>query len=353
MSQTSEDIKQGYLKLLNASDFQTLGATIARRILDSIPRRPPLEVPIIVSRAARSLQINPKPKFSSGVKEGRIAFEEDEKRFVITLNGRYEQARLNRPRRDISGSESPSSLLLRGRFTYAHEVAHRCCFVLSDGVWKPAIDLATEGLGLPDRVKAMRVLTALEEGVCNSAAAKVLIPEEVFLQRIGARLPSNNLPSDESFFRRVDLLSQDLLVSRESLIRRCRMAIQQGVLEIEDNFCILLFRVSDRTSGGRSHWKPRVSIAITPGAFSQGRPHLVSGMEIERLGTPALRFVTALLRDPSWRPYGTLELPVTTARSIFGRTSIPLTASIKGWWQTFGSRRDDGARKVLIWGRLN
>ena len=64
------------------------------------------------------------------------------------------------------------------RFTYAHEVAHRFFSVKEGGKWCRARDLATSDLPLADEMKQKITLSRIEEGLRNSIARRVLIPDD-------------------------------------------------------------------------------------------------------------------------------------------------------------------------------
>lgn len=352
--QEDEAVRRRYLDLLGASDIPTLERSIVDQILRSIPRRSPIDVPVRVSRGASQLLVDTNPRFSVSVPEGRIAFDETLKQFVVTLNSRYENVRLQDAAAGMSTETVVSSLLLRGRFTYAHEIAHRFCFVSTEEGWVRAIDVATREMDDPAScIRAVRRLVALEEWLCNSVAGKVLIPDEVLSEDVGTLFPSDSFPGDESFYGNVCSLANKLLVSRECLLYRIQRAIQLRTIEASDSFCMLLVSHTDRTPRGRSFWRSRVRRAIVPRVISGVSISALAGVETHTLGPEACRMIGNLL-EAGWRqPHGRLETPVMLPSAARSRAPRPVVAKLLGWWQDFGPGQREGFRDLLLWGQLN
>ena len=348
----TDEVRRRYLDLLGAPDVQTLEKSIVNEILLNIGRVTPTAIPVRVSRAALKLLIDPKPRFSANIHEGRITFDEVQRQFVITLNSRYEEP-LREPTKDRAApNEQSSALLLRGRFTYAHEVAHRLCFVSNETGWERAVDVATKGIDQMERLRATRKLASFEEWLCNSVAGNVLIPGDVLNAKVGAHFPSTSFPGDESFYRALYSIAMELLVSRECLLRRINLAIQRRTIAASDGFSLMLISHTDRTPRGRSYWRSRVRMAIMPSSVGGISISSLAGVEIHMLGPEASKVIGCLQESALRYPHGKLETWLTLPSSRRVKRPPQVSVRLVGWWQDFGPGENGSYRDLLIWGRV-
>lgn len=303
-----------YLSLLDAGSVQEVEGRIVCRIESALKKRQP---PVRLSPVARAFAIDPRPCLVPIQHDGEIVFDECSQNFTI---------RLRRPESPMTLDELAANP--RYRFTYAHEMAHRFLFVKHGQTWRRALDLATEGLDPASRLREKVTLSRVEEGLCNSVARRILIPDSFV---------NEYCPLDKWFYegpRFYSLLTraaQTCRVSRDVMLVRLE---KWSSAKKEQYFAVIVNR-----STGAITSRGKRTLRVMTGIFpSRSRGELYPGMPLEELGAEIVQFAS--------KAVATKDSVVRDFRlNIVLRGKDSMTAS--GWWRVLG----DGDR-FMMWGKL-
>jgi hypothetical protein len=314
-----------YLRILGAPDVRTLEDRIVDTILGAVRQRHSgTRLPVRLSAVANDFCISPVPHLTHGSHDGQLEYEEHSRQFVITLCTPYP----DRPLR-----EQPNRT--RMRFTYAHEVAHRFFFVNERGKWSRARDLATSNLPLAEEMKQKITLSRIEEGLCNSIARRVLIPDV----EIDAVDLKDWFAKGKEFVHLLTATARKFGVSRDCLLVRLQRKQLGG-----PHAAFLVTR-----SRGTVHKRGILSLRIATWVCSRdgsvGMQRLRPGLEWSNFGRTASEFVESWMQSQG-EPEGSFEIPLE-----FGREG---TRHFRGWWSllnTMPARTD--ASRILLWGVLS
>ena len=310
--------KRSYLGLLGAKTTHEVEARIVHQIAAALAESGKNTIPLRLSTVARGFSILPVPQFVSIDHDGEIAFDEKIARFVI---------RLRRP-------EQPTSMRSLGsnpryRFTYAHEMAHRFFFVEHGGTWKRALDVATAGLDLASRLREKITLSRIEEGMCNSVARRILIPDS-FL--------STHCPLDEwfsegsKFFSLLTSAARSCCVSRDVLLLRLEKS-----RSFDGGFAMIIgFSTGPVIHRGRRLL--RVLSGLLPSGEESNGLAIYPGIPVQDLGLEMVQFAAEAVRSAD---------SVTREFRLPLRKSNGNLSAIAGWWRSLG--KDE---RFIMWGRL-
>lgn len=297
--------------------------------------------PVLLSTIAEDFSINPAFRLKPlGSNMGTMKFDQDQGCFVITIN-----QSLTRDPQQISLA-TETDLNPGGRFTYAHEIAHRFFYIPSpEKGYERCISLAVSD---PQEPKSKGVIIDLkdqEERLCNYIARRVLLPEFLVAKWAKEHGYDVNTPFPE-IGNLVSKLSQDFLVPYPSAIFAFRDAVRRGNIPQDPNlFAVYLTALMRGT---------RVRAIRFESSFG---PFLGNQLEIK---PPFLQHIWEQdiysngLLGPNFRNF---------AREVFikeGGETQPITdlsivirnrvACLSGWVQPVFT--DPEYRSVLIWGRL-
>ena len=315
-----------YLRLLGAPDVKALEDRVVDTILGAVRQRDSdRKLPVRLSLVANDFCISPVPHLTNGAHDGQLDYEEQSGRFVITLCTPF-------PDRPLNAQPNRS----RMRFTYAHEVAHRFFFVNECGKWARARDLATSNLPVAEEMKQRITLSRIEEGLCNSIARRVLIPD-VELGGVDLR---DWFGKGKEFVHLLTATARKFGVSRDCLLVR----LQRN--RIRGSYAAFLIS----RSRGTVHNKGALSLRIATWLCSQdgggiGMQRLRPGFEWSNFGRTSSEFVESRMQSCS-ECEGSFEIPLEVARGE--------TRSFRGWWCLLNTARDrTEASRILLWGELS
>ncbi len=320
---------QEYLRVLDVGSLRIL----EEQIIASIMRvADPVKAPVRLARHVSRFLINPRPIYSATVENGRLEYDSSSQRFNILL----------RAGKGPGSHDDPPTARLR--FTYAHEVGHRFCFVHHNGDWKRAIQIVVSKLSGATRVRSLRTLTMLEERLCNDVAARLLMPD-MLLTRVVETAASDSGQSSLSDI--VLSVSRTFHVTNQCAMVRLEKAVRRGVLHPADGLCVFL--LGWRPEHGRLNRKPSVLTSIIPrlldgskvrGSFP-GADFKTFGGDLERL---AYEFLNA--RE------GVIESSITLHVGGGHSQWVPIRKDFSGKWDTITRRGLGDGGSVLVWGRI-
>jgi hypothetical protein len=159
--------------------------------------------------------------------------------------------------KSLGSQDDPSTARLR--FTYAHEVGHRFCFVIDNGDWRRAIQIVVSRLSGAARIRSLRTLTMLEERLCNDVAARLLIPDTLLARVVEAAACKCGQSSLTDIVLSV---TRTFHVTNHCAMVRLEKAVRRGVLHTADGLCVFL--LGYRPEHGRVIRKPAVMTSIIP-----------------------------------------------------------------------------------------
>jgi hypothetical protein len=315
-----------YLRLLGAPDVKALEDQIVDTILGAVRQRhSDRRLPVRLSSVANDFCISPIPHLAHGAHDGQLEYEERIGRFVITLCTPFPDRPLH---------EQPNRA--RMRFTYAHEVAHRFFFVNERGKWSRARDLATSNLPLAEEMKQKITLSRIEEGLCNSIARRVLIPD-VELGGVDLR---DWFGKGKEFINLLTATARKFGVSRDCLLVRLQRNRVSG-----SHAAFLVSR-----SRGTVHKKGALSLRIATWLCSQdgvsvGMQRLRPGFEWSNFGRTASEFVESWMHNRS-ESEGSFEIPLEFTREE--------SRNFRGWCCVLNTTAASAeAARILLWGELS
>lgn len=316
-----------YLGALSARSFKELEDRTVNELLSawrtSVNGR--TKLPVTLSAFIDKFQICPRPLVVQGQQDGEIAFDYSAGQFLIRL---YSVS----PRMPL---KTLAQLHPRMRFTYAHEVAHRFCYVLRDGEWKRAQEVATADLDHATQLKHRITLSGREEGFCNSVARRILIPAE-FIQSI--------CTIEEWFARGPGFFSALSDSARQfGVSRHCLLVRLQRELELKSPHFVMILGLSVGPVTQRGRRTLRLLCGIMPEVNGRERSKWYPGLDVSKFGEPFFRVISDLLLSGQSRREGaiTTELRLGTERPM----------RLDGWFRLLRGDADGGDDRVMLWGR--
>ena len=220
------------------------------------------------------------------------------------------------------------------RFAYAHEFAHRFLFVLRDGHWIRALSIVAGEFPKESRLGPIRVLSRVEERICNSVAGRLLVPEKE-LRRHVTRALSNSQPSPHLLWEILGGVARSFQVSRWCAFRRMSSIKPDDLVRaMGESFCFLLVGQSVSTGAGHGASRIRLLDYWWPGCIDGAdvRP-VYPGLEIGRLGGELARVVASLIANTK-EIAGEIVCPIDL-KSEEGGQPKKLAAQLQGWWRTW------------------
>jgi hypothetical protein len=316
-----------YLRSLGTHSFKLLEDRTVNDLLEAFKPSPSNKsiLPIRLSDVVERFLIRPRPQVEYGSQDGEIEFDETAGQFIIKLYSTKRQLTLVE-----LAHQDP-----RLRFTYAHEVAHRFCYVPVEGRWLRARDLVTTGLARAEQLRFRVTLGQKEEGFCNSVARRVLIPDEL----IGMMCPVGEwFQSGIQFFSKLSEAAVGFGVSRDCLLVRLQTS-SKVILPQAD--CAMIVGASAGPITQRGRRTLRLMTGLVGSSLADD--HWYPGLEVAELGDPFARTISSILAD-SCDSEGQIDVPMKF------RSLEPLR--LKGWFHLLPGP-DELDRRILVWGRLN
>jgi hypothetical protein len=315
-----------YLRLLGAPNVKALEDRIVETLLGAVRERDAGQrLPVRLSSVAKRFSIAPRPQLAHGAHDGQLEYEERSGRFVITLCTPFPE----RPFR-----EQPNRT--RMRFTYAHEVAHRFFFVPESGRWRRARDLATSNLPITEEMKQTITLSRIEEGLCNSIARRVLIPD--------VELDEVNL--DEWFSKGKDFVHLLTATARQFGVSRDCLLVRLQRNRVNAPHVVFLIGRSRGTVHKKGVYNLRlVTWLCSTKAETFGRQRFYPGFEWSNFGQTAFEFVESCIQNHCGSE-GSFEIPLEVGGE--GRRTL------RGWWSLLNAVPSQvESSRILLWGDLS
>ncbi|MEA2558946.1 MAG: IrrE N-terminal-like domain [Acidobacteriota bacterium] len=328
------------------NDFESRVVDLVQRAWSGYGCRP---VPVRLNKIAPHFQVRALPRSISSHGEASINFDQQAGEFVISLG-----SRCNVDSRKQIPLWQGDFERRRLRFTYAHELAHRFCFVGENSSWLRAIHLIARGLQGTERSRVVRILGPLEEAICNTVASRLLVPD-LYLQEFIGRWGGKVDPCGD-FFSLVTVGAHDFEVSRECFLGAIKDASERGVIELGRNFFSVVVHESDRKGRSRSpRWLPRVMFPIV-GVASQLGTVLppFPGMAVSGLGSEIAELINkSTTSDKGCGSIGSIPLILKVRQLQKVETQsreILVDFRFHGWWRTWSQQ--ERRRTILVWGQL-
>jgi hypothetical protein len=336
--------RREYFSSLGIYDKHSYEDAVVRRLLDAVDHIAERRFPLKLSRVAHEFLIDPTPRLAIGSQAGGITFDSESQRFVITLfQGSQE----------VAGTQTLDALTAskRLRFAYAHEVAHRFFFVQNGSIWTRAIQQVTAGLSLAARMRTIRVLNRLEEGMCNNIARRVLVPDHELVSTVAPSIIAELCQNRGQLFGLLDAVARQFGVSRDFLFVRLQRAVDAKMFPVDVPVAAFIFGYSRGSVSDKSAWKLRVRVPLLP-LKADGRPlkRLYPGIDITVLGPAIANFVSDALEGD--REDGIVRIPIRLCEISGDGGHRGVKAELSGWWHILGQKSGREGRRVALWGRL-
>ena len=331
----SSSVRSLYLRTLGFESRQGIEHDVTNRLANAIREKRGDSLPVRLSGTLEDFLIDSQPRWNDAIPHGRLEFDESTKRFVVYLGAQWRTGATTGLEEEGCG---------RLRFTYAHEVAHRFFFVERNGCWKRALDIVADSVSPSEAFRARRVLSDLEESLCNSIAARVLIPGDKLAELCATRA---GFTSDTQglFCTGVTTVARLFAVTRKCFLVRLRKAIDKEEIHLGGSFCALLCGISNEKGPSRSHRRMRVTVPIVPSRLGGYQlPRKFNGISVRTFGEPLHDLCAkALTGGPA---NGRVEVPLRLRRVVENKQESDFNAWMTGNWRRLKSG------EVLVWGRL-
>lgn len=318
-------VLQKYLGVLNVNSLRTLEENIIASVMEATGH---VHAPVRLAPHVSKFLINPRPIYSAAVENGRLEYDPHSKRFNIVL----------RKVDGVTAKDEPASGRLR--FTYAHEVGHRFCFVDRNGEWQRAVQIVISNLGGAARIRALRSLTMFEERLCNDVAARLLIPDEMLKQMLEPLVHSQFQPSLADVIVNI---ASTFHVTRQCAIVRLQKAIRRGIVHMVDGFCAFLLVCGSEAGFGGP--KPIVKTSIFPRLLEGKKVQSVfPGGDIGRFGGDLCVTAKGFIEHRE----GVFESSITVHMEDSLRNLVPIQRTLSGSWTTIGRKGFSEGGSVLL-----
>ncbi len=350
-----------YFDILGVPDATSLVEKIVSVVMNQVREKPAAIPPVSLAPTASDFLIDPRPIHEDLRGDGKLGYDNNRGRFVITLGRKSALRQCSSGSTTVVSSAihsepwSDLTLTPRGRFTYAHELAHRFFFIKRDSGWVRALDLALQQINPAQRFRAQRILTTLEESLCNRIARRVLVPDDLFLGAIqNGELGTRAISPEKmkSVPQLIRGLAQVFAVSSECIIVKLQKAASTGLISFPEAFCLLLIGESNmKGNSDRSRWDIRVKTAILPERLGGLRLQpMFIGMSVQNLGEEAAHLLHRVLKEPDVSPRGKLRFPLLLKSSTAECGTEYISAELYGFWNRFAGR--DDYQGGVVWGLL-
>lgn len=303
---------QRYFELLDVENRDQLENRVVAAIIGAL--EPNQAIPVRLSSIAPKFEILPKPEIASFPHDGEIRFDEGADAFVIRLCSQH------------------NAWPMRQRFTYAHEFAHRFFFIRTTEGWCRAQDLAFEDSATTnsERLKARRVLREFEEGLCNTIARRVLLPDDF----VATQCDLDRWFDDaKTFASRLDEAARRAGVSRQTLLVRLSGSLPANYPKSRYAFTL---EVSQGTMVMRGAEKLRAGAGIFPGPNLRNKV-LYPGADIEALSPGTLTLFSDVMTSKR-REAAALTLPIRD------KDGEGVSILLDGWCRRMN------VKQMLVWG---
>jgi len=207
------------------------------------------------------------------------------------------------------------------------------------------------------RLGPIRVLSTIEERICNDVAGRLLVPGDTLSEELARALSASDSsvedesePSPHTLWYLLDDVARRFQVSWWCALRRV-ISARAGLLgqAVGPDFCLLLVGSSTATGAGRGTprlrlldcWWPKSidNVAIKP---------VYPGLALERLGRESSGAVTELLANSKAWGGGEVAFPMELQRDVSdGVRDLP--AQFRGWWKIWTRTPRP---QIAIYGRI-
>jgi hypothetical protein len=245
-------------------------------------------VPIHLSKVAEKFQIRRRPLIDHTVRRAALTYNSKTNEFIISLNPTDKAFDIERATRNDEVKFQ--------RFAYAHEFAHRFLYVPRGGEWIRALSIVTAAFPKETRLRTIRILSTVEERICNRAADRLLLPTGE-LTRYVSEVLFGSKASPHLIWEVVGNVANKFCVSRRCALRRVVSAKPEDLRQaLGESFCLLLLGRSSSTGRGQGasrirlldYWWPQSANGIDV-------VQVFPGLAIEHLGEDLARAVASML----------------------------------------------------------
>ena len=196
-----------------------------------------------------------------------------------------------------------------------------------------------------DVFRARRVLTGLEESLCNTIAGKVLIPGDKLAQ-ICERYSGFSTDTNAHFCAAVTSAARLFAVTRKCFLVRLRKGIEHNEITLGKSFCALLCGISSEQGSSHSRLRMRVSVPIIPSSLGSYRlVRKFNGIAVEKFGEALFSLCSEILKTEP-RSHGNVQVPLQLRAFDDNKNEHDLGMWMEGHWNKLNSG------EVLFWGKL-
>lgn len=209
---------------------------IIERLLARIRQSGAMIPPVYLSNIVGEFDIDPIPEIVSDSRDAHASLRYDEQagcfRIRIWRGDLLDQPGL---------FDVEERLTYRGRFSYAHEIAHRFFYVFCrNGLrWRRAIDVVTDQLDSRSATIVRQRLSHIEEQTCNTIARRVLAPVPDVAAFVRCMLDPDQPDSDhfvQHFGTIVTAVSENFGISMQPALYQLQAAMVDGFLILPRGF---------------------------------------------------------------------------------------------------------------------
>jgi hypothetical protein len=301
-----------------------------------------------------SFGIEPIPRFDPQVRNGRLHYDREQGRFVITLGhlgNTYAGQSPGLLDARWTGIEDPL-LTRRLRFTYAHEVAHRFCFFQEGAHWMRALEAAVLDKRTSTKFEDSSRLELNEERLCNRVAGRLLVPEDVLCGYMHSRLQRESSSLIFDLNRELCLAASLFKVSEDCVFIELQKAAERGTIAFPTNLCAFSVKVSNQIGPKKIGLrKLRVRTALLPNYFNGFKlKRIFPGMDAENLGAAFYSWISDSRWEAVKNSTGEIEIPIILLTENGETNSKRLI--LRGWFRFNGRTEDKTNQGILVWGFL-
>lgn len=347
--------KRAYCAVLGTKTLPALAERTVEKITRKLREKGSPIPPVLLALIASDFLVKPEPEIDAtlGTALGRLELEGDSGLFKVMLHPNLAPSRAL-PGQYLDGETSiEERLTRRGRFTYAHEFAHRFFFVPArqPGDWQRAVDKVTEAVGPEDTVSARRYIQDQEEVLCNTIARRILLPASELAEFVERETQRRQVDLVSCLGPLVNTLTEVFHVPAQSALLALGEAIRAG--DVNCSPAVFAVYVEGHASGSTGAM-PAGSMRIAGSIIGRRSPDRPSRRpfwrlsDVRGLGRALERECTDLLSARGSKEQRTVEIPMD-----IGSRSSPDVVCLKGWARSLAKGRAEGGyRSGLIWGEL-
>lgn len=289
------------------------------------------DLPISLSSMAGKFLINPQPDFNLEYifHAAEIDFLPDQDKFVIKMKPHL----LTTSADELNGFDD-TQLTASGRFTYAHEIAHRFFFIPTGKKWNRAINLLMQERGYSRFTSIFYYLRNQEENYCSQIARKVLVPADM-VASFATDHPGAFIPR----------ISQEFLVPIPSALLAWRDAMQKSYLTKDPAIFVMYLCAVMRKEEVR-YIQINASVGPFAGNNLNLRTPFLYKASTEVLGYHLRDLTITRFCDRVFQDDGSIDIPLI----LRNKQGEKVWVRLQGGWQPLAD--EEFFRSGLLWGHI-